>query len=479
MRKIMAFLLPALLFAAAFPLSSCARPKARPRISYAIEAEYFPETRTAAGECRVTFRNDGGDALSVLPFLLPANILREGNSAVPAPYAPAAYYKGKNYGGITVLSAEGAESFSVNAEGSVLSAALKEELFPGETAEIVFRFETCLPEINYRFGVGERAVNLAGFYPVLCPFRDGEFLLCSFAENGDPYAAECADCTLALTLPLSYGAAFGGRAEESVSEGKRTFRVTLPSARDIAAVLGEGMLKKEAKAGDVTVEYCYFDDPSPEKTLAAATESLAWFGETFGSYGREKYCVAETDLPYGGAEFTALSMISRSLRAEDRAEVVVHETAHQWWYAKVGSDQFNEAWQDEGLAEFSAACFFGAHPAYGIGYRSTVEACENACRAYFTVSGGLGAEDRRMSRPLTEFSGPYEYRSLVYDEGVVLFDRVLLVAGEKKFYRALRNYCNGYGGRIASPAELSACFRRAGANVEGLFESFLTGKCVV
>ncbi len=468
-----ALFLPIFLFAALLPLSSCARTDARPRVSYAITAEYVPETRTVAGECRVAYRYEGDDALSALPFLLPANILREGNTPVPPPYEPSAYYKGKNYGGISVLAAEGAAGFSLNGEGSILTVTLNGELFPGETAEILFRFETVLAEIDYRFGAGERAVNLAGFYPVLCPRKDGAFLLCSFAENGDPYVADCADYTLTLTLPEGYGGAFGGETEESVFEGKRTFRVTLENARDIAAVLGEGMQKKEAKAGDVTVEYCYFDDPSPEKTLSVAAECLAWYGGKFGGYGRKKYCVAETDLPYGGAEFTALAMISRSLRTEDRAAAVAHETAHQWWYAAVGSDQFNEAWQDAGLAEFSAACFLDAH---GGDYRAAVEECAEAYRAYYTLSAG---SERRMRRPLTAFSGPYEYRSVAYDEGVILFDKILLVAGEERFFRAIRGYYAEYAGRIATPEDLIACFRRAGANVEGLFDSFLEGRCVI
>ena len=34
-------------------------------------------------------------------------------------------------------------------------------------------------------------------------------------------------------------------------------------------------------------------------------------------------------------------------------QTVALETAHQWWYAVVGSDGFNQAWQDEALSQFS------------------------------------------------------------------------------------------------------------------------------
>lgn len=38
---------------------------------------------------------------------------------------------------------------------------------------------------------------------------------------------------------------------------------------------------------------------------------------------------------------------------ESLETVVAHEVAHQWWYAVVGSDPVNQAWQDEALSQFS------------------------------------------------------------------------------------------------------------------------------
>ena len=38
-------------------------------------------------------------------------------------------------------------------------------------------------------------------------------------------------------------------------------------------------------------------------------------------------------------------------------KVIVHETAHQWWYGLVGNDQIDEAWLDESLATYSEVIY--------------------------------------------------------------------------------------------------------------------------
>ena len=47
-----------------------------------------------------------------------------------------------------------------------------------------------------------------------------------------------------------------------------------------------------------------------------------------------------------------------ALMVDTREFVVVHEVAHQWWSAVVGSDSKRHAFLDEALANFSAALYF-------------------------------------------------------------------------------------------------------------------------
>lgn len=481
MRKFMSVALgTAMLLASVFPLVACAKSKCK-RASYNIEGEYFPEERKLSARMSVHAPNCTENVLTELKFALHPNAFREGakNKPVDKAYESAVYYKGASYGGIEITGIEGAKSFSVTGEDCNILSVTVDELYPDECADLTLSFEATLPEINHRFGVGEKCVNLTGFYPVLCAFADGKYLEYPYASNGDPFVNECADYTVSLTVPAKYTAAYGGEGEVTEQGDKKTYRVTAESAREVAFVLGEFECVKGSAAG-ADIEYYYFKDENPQEALKAAEESLAYFSDMFGEYPYSKYTVVETDFPYGGMEYSGLSLISSALREGERVPVVVHETAHQWWYSLVGSNQFEHAWQDEGLAEYSAALFFDAHSQYGITCRDFVETSESAYRAFYSVYSQVkGEADTRMSRPLTSYENGYEYRNLAYDKGVIMFDRVRSTIGERRFFSALKRYCSEYAGKIASPEDLIGCFERTGANVEGLFASFLEGRCVI
>lgn len=451
------------------------------RSKYVMQLEYYPEERKLTASMNVTVPNNTENAFEELKFQLWANAYRDGAKYKPVSdlYFPAAYYDGESYGGITISGVDGCERFAVTGEDdNILTVTLSEPLYPDESVTLNMDFEVTLAKINHRLGAGENSVNLSHFYPALCYVENGGFREYVYAPSGDPFVSECADFDVTLTVPAEYDAICAGKPECVAQNGKKTYHVITENVRDSAFVLGKDYRSVQTTANGVEIEYYYQGDTKPELALGVAADSLAYFDKTFTEYPLDVYKVVQTDFPYGGMEFSGLSMIARDLRESEIPTVVAHETAHQWWYGLVGSNQFENSWQDEGLAEFSTALFFGAHEKYGGSYTEFIEASERSYRAFFSIYSQVnGTANTAMTRPLTSFSGDYEYRNIAYDKGVILFSRLKSVVGDGKFFSCLKRYAQSYSGKIATEGDLSACFRSA--NAEGIIASFTEGRCAI
>lgn len=449
-------------------LASCKREEERP--AYHISAEYVPAAGILYGEMTVEAVNLSEEPKEEVQFALYPNAFREDAPCPPLPeaYFSAAYYEGESFGGIDVRELTGAKAWEVSEGGEALTVTLSESLAAGGKAQLSMKFEVMLPKMNFRLGIGEHTVNLAHFFPVLAEEPP------AFSSVGDPFPAERADYTFSLTAPASYDIICGFEGETTENNGRKTLSVRAENVREVAFVLAEGMTCTKGEADGTPVEYWHFrKDASAE--LSAAAGSLSYFGKQLGEYVYPKYVVVETDLPLGGSEQTALSFVSSSLRGDDLAAAVVHETAHQWWYAMAGSDEVRYAWMDEGLAEYCTALYFGAAEGR---YRELVSAAEGRYRAFVSVREQLSdTVDTSMDRPLSAFSGAYEYRSIVYDKSVILFDRLHEVLGDKLISDLRRCFSAAKGG-VLTPETLVSSLS-SGVDVSGIFTSFREGTCVI
>ena len=348
-KKAWVCLLAAPFFVVSFAgLASCKREEERP--AYHISAEYVPAAGILYGEMTVEVPNLAEEPKEEVQFALYPNAFREDAPCPPLPeaYFSAAYYEGESFAGIDVRELTGAKEWEVSEGGEALTVTLPEPLAPGGKAQLSMKFEVMLPKMNFRLGIGEHTVNLAHFFPVLAEEPP------AFSSVGDPFPAERADYTFSLTAPASYSIICGFEGETAEHNGRKTLSVQAQNVREVAFVLAEGMTCTEGEADGTPVEYWHFrKDASAE--LSAAAGSLSYFCKQFGGYAYPKYVVVETDLPLGGSEQTALSLVSSSLRGDDLTAAIVHETAHQWWYAMAGSDEVRFAWLDEGLAEYCTA----------------------------------------------------------------------------------------------------------------------------
>jgi aminopeptidase N len=96
-----------------------------------------------------------------------------------------------------------------------------------------------------------------------------------------------------------------------------------------------------------------------QRYMTAAKKSLAAYSEWFGPY---PYSTLSIVVPppggngAGGMEYPTLITAwdaSEAIPGYELERVVVHEIGHQFWYGLVASNEFEEAWLDEGFTSYA------------------------------------------------------------------------------------------------------------------------------
>ena len=307
-------------------------------------------------------------------------------------------------------------------------------------------------------------------------YRDGAFVADPYYSTGDPFYSECANYSVTLTVPEKYECATTGEiVQKTPQENAITYQINANRVRDFAAVLGEYQ-KMSGLSGSTIVNYYYYKDADPEKALNTAIDSVRIFGEKFGGYPYKEYTVVQTGFLQGGMEYPGLSMISDVYSGDSKLDIIVHETAHQWWYGVVGNDEVKYSWLDEAMAEYSTMMFYE----YAEGYKYMFDAKRaDALGAYMLYcetykNNGLG--DTSMTRSLGEYSDETEYSYMIYVKGALMLDDVRNTVGTDKFVAGLKKYYNDNKYGIAEPQNLIGAMEKAsGRQLKPLFDSWLDG----
>ncbi len=483
MKKTTALLAATALTISLIPMTACKKPQSENLSKYAITAAYDETNRTLTGVVDFTYYNSTNNEISNLAFNLWGNAYREGAAFAPVSDADSAkaYYAGKSYGGENVEKVENCAGWEICGEDkNILSVTLNEPVYPEQTANVSITYTLSLANVNHRTGVTQKCVNLGNFYPVLCAYSTDGFAQNPYYSCGDPFVSACADYDVTLTLPAEYTAATSGKLLSCTTAGSNaTMRYELNNARDFAAVLSKEFKTATRKVGGCDVTLYYTGETEPANSMNAAAESLQYFSGSYGEYAYPTLSVVYTGLCVSGMEYPALTMISDSIDEETAAYTIVHENAHQWWYAMVGNDQVNCGWQDEGLAEYSTLCFFEKYPEYGFTRTQLLGTAIKAYRAYYSVYNQIfGKADTTMNRCLKDFASEYEYTNIAYNKGLLLFETLRTSMGDEKFASALKKYFKENCFKVASYEDLVAAFA-AYHDVEGLIAGYVDGKVVI
>lgn len=436
----------------------------------------------------VDFFNDTENSINELKFNLFGNAFRKGAvySPISAQYISNAYPNGVNYGEMIVekvYSSTADLPFSIcGQDENILSVQLPGEVFPDERYTLTIEYTLKLADIIARTGYNKDTINLADFYPILCAYDQANgFYECLYYSCGDPFYSQVADYRVSLTVGSKFVVASAGELVKAKTDGDvQTLDYKLENARSFSMVLSENFECVTDTSTGVRINYYYYNDDKPKDSLDYAVKSMNYFNQTFGEYPYKTYNVVQTKFVQGGMEYPTLVMISDDLESRSFGEVIVHETAHQWWQTTVGNNQIEYGFLDEGLAEYSVVLFYENHPEYSMTRESMVKSAENTYKVFCSVYDKLfGTVDTTMLRSLGEYTSEYEYVNIAYVKSCIMYDYLRLSVGDDLFFKGLKRYYGDCKFKIATPSDLVGAYERVGASANGFFQSFFDGKVII
>ena len=274
-----------------------------------------------------------------------------------------------------------------------------------------------------RTSIADGIVRFGGWFPIV---SNGH----GYRPPGDAQVTATASL-FRLDLTMDRAAIVAAPGNQLVA-AKRHVVFELRDARDFAFAVSERFITTRRQVGDVTVEAYTLRGAPAAAALRSADRALTAFAAAYGPYPYPRFLLVQSPRSRIGNEYPGMAFLGVKSLADP--VVVAHETAHQWFYGLVGSDQIEEPWLDEALAEFAATDLYGT--------------AERPC------------EPGPVASPVTAFPARRDtlecggYGDTVYRGGAALVASVRAQLGKERFDDAMRTYVEQNAGRIATTDDL-------------------------
>ena len=343
-----------------------------------------------------------------------------------------------------------------------LKFTLPAQLDLGETIQIALTYDLSLPvlprptgNINAGiYGYSSRQMNLVDWYPYIPTYIQGTgWAMHNPWYYGEHQVYEMADFTVDLVLDsppanLTIAAA----SQVKMVDGHYTY--SHRNARNFTFSASDMYTVYAKVVGAVTVtSYVFpFDTNAGLTVLNDTAQALEVYNQYFGAYPHDNLTIVEVDFQ-DGMEYDGLYFLSKGFyNTYDGTPkgyltmIGVHETAHQWWYARVANDQAFEPWLDEALATYSELLFYDkVYPGYDAWWWSyRVD--------YFNPMGWVNLH-------IYDYKGSYPYRDGVYLRGARFLHEVRARVGEEAFFDFLKDYANREQNQIATSQDFFAILK--------------------
>jgi tetratricopeptide (TPR) repeat protein len=246
--------------------------------------------------------------------------------------------------------------------------------------------------------------------------------------------------TMNITVPSDETVVASGRAAAPERQpGKVTYTYVFDNPSFPGTVIAGKYVVQPATA--VGADIALYLKPGHEGLAApygdTAAKIMSFYSDVFGPLPSSHLNIVEIgdDTLGGYTDPGTVALASRAFTNPVNYRLLAHEISHLWWRCLVSAAGPDDAFLDEGLAEYSKALY--------VQETAGDAAFEDLMRT--TAIGALTHEDVApiaQAGQLHEFTP--EYQSIVFDKGAMVFHMLRWLIGDDAFRKTLRDMVKQY-----------------------------------
>jgi hypothetical protein len=373
------------------PPGTAASARSPRNANYVITARLDPRSRTLTGDEIVTWRNTSAAAARTLRFHLYYNAWRNTNSTWMRERrlsggADLMARPEEDWGWIDVTHVRlidagatdgdltGRIRFVAPDDGNamdrtVLEVPLDRPVPPGGTINVQISWASRVPRTFARTGTIGNFYFLAQWFPKIGVLEDAGWN-CHQFHSSTEFFADFGTYDARLTVPQGWivGATGIERERRDEADGTTTHHYYEADVHDFAWTTSPDYIERTARFEHPTlppVDMRLLLQPEHAGQAArhfeATRATLKYYGEWFGPYPYGHITIVDPawQSDADGMEYPTLFTAGTQWLAPrgegEPAGVTVHEAGHQFWYGIVASNEFEDAWMDEGINTYSTA----------------------------------------------------------------------------------------------------------------------------
>jgi hypothetical protein len=455
--------------------------------AYRIEARLDTAGHVIYGAQEILFRNTMSKPLRQLCFHLYPNAFKDTSTVFCRESEEVrADVASGNISALKVsdlrLNGKDVDTGRIDVGGTLMYIDLLEDLPPGGEVEISMKFELLIPRIKVRFGYdSDGNYLLSHWYPILCGYQKERLIDREYHTNSE-FFSNFASYSVVLELPPDFTAGSTGDLKlVDKNDEVAVWHAQGEPFIDFAFACGPGFEILESDTLGIKIHYLL---KNKNMELCGGIDKITKYSLVFCSdklfkYPYRNFTFVDFRPGAGGLELPGLISVaireSRSVSAPTYLDnTIAHETAHQWFYATIATNEFEEPWLDEGLTTYFTSKIVRSFE----DRKNSVEfwgydiPLDELSRTFALL--------RKAPYPISLKSWEYpdlmDYSLAVYSRAQLVFQTLEGIIGDSVFAGALKDFAEKY--RFGHPDGedlLSSISSSTGLDLDDFFLQFING----